>query len=246
MHSSAPCSPLVSLRDLTNGTNYKQSPTALHSDVCITTLRDQPEDVPSSVLFSFSDAPPSTLPSGTGVPQAVPTGAQGPDGSIYICHPIHPSAFPLSYPGSPNNATLSAIPSGLAPTSAPPVGDWNPGTGAPPMPTGSAPPSTDGQGSGGPIYICYPADSAGAPANHPFRSVPIPNAPNPSAPASDTNIPNPVPTGSPPSDGPSYVCYPADSASPLAPSDGTPPLTPVRFGPVPTGTPTPDAGVPGN
>ena len=38
-------------------------------------------------------------------------GAQGPDGLIYICHPINTSDFPLSYPGSPNNVTLSTIPS---------------------------------------------------------------------------------------------------------------------------------------
>ena len=203
--------------------------------------------MPSSVLFSFSGTPPSALPSGTGVPQAVPTGAQGPGGLIYICHPVDPSAVSASYPSGSSNATLSAIPSGPVPTATPPIDGSSPATAAPPMPTGDAPEPTGAQGSDGPVYICYPADSAAAPAPNPSGPIPTSNAPDPSAPAG-TDIPQPVPIGSP-SGGPSYVCRPADPAAAPAPSAGTPsdaPLTPVPSGPVPTSSPTPDASVPSN
>ena len=204
--------------------------------------------MPSSVLFSFSGTPPSALPSGTGVPQAVPTGAQGPGGSVYICHPVDPSAVSASYPGDSSNATLSAIPSGPVPTSTPLIDGSSPATGALPMPTGGAPVPTGGQGSDGPVYICYPADSAAAPAPNPSGPVPASNAPNPSA-LAGTDIPKPVPSGSQPSGGPSYVCRPADPAAAPAPSTGTPsdaPLTLIPSGPAPTSTPTPDATVPSN
>ena len=159
----------------------------------------------------------------------MPTGAPGSGGSIYICHPIDPSAVPAP---NPDNATLSAIPSGPVPTSAP-TSDSNPGTGAPPTPTGGAPSPTGSQGAGGPIYICYPADSNAAPGPD-ASAAPATMTPSASGP-SGTDTPNPVPSSSQPSGGPSYLCHPADPAAAPTPLAGTP----VPSGPVPTSEPTP-------
>jgi len=164
----------------------------------------------------------------------MPTGAPGSGGLIYICHPIDPSAVPAP---NPDNATLSAIPSGPVPTSAP-TSDSNLGTGALPTPTSGAPQPTGSQGSGGLIYVCYPADSGAVPA--PNASAPAPASITPSAPGS-TDSPNSVPAGSQPSGGPSYFCYPADSADAPMPSAGTPgdaTPTPVPSGPVTTSDPS--------
>jgi len=161
----------------------------------------------------------SVLPSGTGVPYAVPTG--GPDdGSgapILICHPVDPTL----YPGSPNNATMSAIPSDPAPTSALPA-------------------PTDSKGSGGPVYICYPADSAAPPSGSP----PASDAPSFSLPTG-TGAPQAMPTGSQGSGDAVYLqCRPVDPAATSAgapgyPIDATP--TPISSGPAPTSAPSSSA-----
>ena len=177
---------------------------------CIETLRDQPNDANSPVLFTFSDAPSSAFPSGTDVPHPKPTGAHGSGGQIYICHPIDPSAVP---------PPTSALTSSPAPTS----------TILAPM--GDVPAPGDGQGSS-PTYICYPADPANVPAPNPSGPAPTSNAPNPSVPTSSTDNPNPAPTESKPPGGPSYICHPADPA-------GTPKDKPAPSSPAPTITPTP-------
>ena len=168
----------------------------------------------------------SVLPSGTGAPYAVPTGGHhdGSGGPILICHPVDPTLFP----GSPNNATMSAIPSDTAPTSALPV------------PTDSTSAPTDGQGPGGPVYICRPVDSAAPPSG----SSPASDAPSFSLPTG-TGAPQAMPTGSQGSGGPLYLqCRPADPAStsagsPGSPNDATP--TPISSGPAPTSAPSSSA-----
>ena len=168
----------------------------------------------------------SALPSGTGAPYAVPTGDHN-DGSgapILICRPINSTM----YPGSPNNATMSAIPSGSVPALASPV------------PTDSASAPTDSQGSGGPVYICYPADSAAPPSG----SSPASDAPSISLPTG-TDSPQPMPTGSQGSGDAVYLqCRPVDpaatsSGSPGSPNDATP--KPISSGPAPTSAPSSSA-----
>jgi len=189
------------------------------------TLREDSTEPLPSVTFSFSDTPMSVLPSGTGAPYAVPTGGHH-DGSgapILICHPVDPTL----YPGSPNNATMSAIPSDPAPTSALPA----------PTDSASAP---SGKGSGGPVYICYPADSAAPPSGSP----PASDAPSFSLPTGTGSL-QPMPTGSQGSGDAVYLqCSPADPAatsagSPGSPNDATP--TPISSGPAPTSAPSSSA-----
>ena len=140
----------------------------------------------------------SAFPSGTSAPYAAPT-RHGSGGSILICHPVD---------GTPNNGAISAISSGSAPTSAPPV------------PTASA-----GVGSGGPIYICHPADSASAPSG----SVPASDAPSFSLP-SGTGAPRSRPTDGQGSGGSLYLqCSPASN-------DAT--GTPISSDPAPTSAPS--------
>ena len=168
----------------------------------------------------------SGLPSGTGAPYAVPTGGHngGSGAPILICHPVDPT----SYPGSPNNTTMSAIPSDAAPTSAPPA------------PTDSTSAPTDGQGSGGPVYICHPVDSAAPPSG----SSPASDAPSFSLPTG-TDSPQPMPTGSQgPGDAVYLQCHPVDPAAtsagyPGSPNDATP--TPFSSGPAPTSAPSSSA-----
>jgi hypothetical protein len=166
-------------------------------------LRDDTTDTLPSVTFSFSDTPMSGFPSGTGAPYPVPTGSYGSGSPILICHPVD---------GTPNNGTMSALPSGPSPTSSPPV------------PTASAPVPTDGKGSGGPIYICYPADSAAAPSG----SVSPSDAPSFSLPTG-TDAPQPKPTDGQGSGGSVFL-----QCSPV-PNDAS--GTPISSGPAPTSAP---------
>jgi len=91
-----------------------------------------------------TDTPPvpltSPLPTGTGVPQPVPTVPLGPNGGMYVCHPINGSA------AAPGNGPATLSPSGPVPA-----------TTDLPITTGTGVPSaipTIAQGSGGPILIC--------------------------------------------------------------------------------------------
>ena len=134
----------------------------------------------------------SAFPSGTGAPYAVPTDGYGSGGPILICHPVD---------GIPNNGTMSAIPSGPAPTSAPPI------------PTASAGVLTDGEGPRGPIYICHPADSGSAPSG----SGPASDAPSFSLPTG-TGAPQAMPTDGQGSGGPLFLqCRPAPNDAPGTP-----------------------------
>jgi len=130
------------------------------------------------------------------------------------------------------------------------------------FPSGTGVPSsvpTGAPGSGGQIYVCYPADPSALPV--PYPSTPssatlsaIPSDPVPtSAPADSTSVP-PSPTSAP-SDptsgqgGPVYICRPADPSAPPAPIPGTSTM-PVPSDPVPTSdapsvsAPDSTAGVP--
>ena len=165
----------------------------------------------------------SAFPSGTGAPYAIPTGSLGSGVPILICHPIDPALYPNN-----DNATMSAIPSGPAPTLSPPI------------PTDSTSVLTDGQGSGGPIYICHPADSSAAPSG----SAPASDAPSFSLPTG-TGAPQSMPTDSQGYGGPVFLqCHPADPAAISGGSPGTPDDatgTPISSGPIPTSAPSTSA-----
>ena len=189
-------------------------------------ISDDPSETTSSVIFSFSDVPTSTFPSGTSIP-AVPTGGPGSGGQIYVCYPVDPSA-------------PSAIPSDPIPTLAPSDSTSAPAdpTSAPSDPTSAPPSPTSGQG--GPTYICYPAGPSAPPApipsatNMPVPSDPVPtsDAPSVSAPDPTAGVPPPVHTDKHGPGGPDYVCYPVDPAS--IPT----PLPSTASDPVPTSTPS--------
>ncbi|KIM35350.1 hypothetical protein M413DRAFT_32543 [Hebeloma cylindrosporum] len=183
--------------------------------------QDDPTDTPSSITVSFSGTPPSAFPSGTGAPYAAPTGGYGSGGPILICHPVDPNM----HPDTSTNATLSATLSDPAPTSATPV------------PTDSDSGPSDGQGSGGPIYICHPIDSSAAPS--PSGSATPSDAPSLSA--TGTDVPQPSPTDGQGSGDSIYLqCRPTNSSGRSAPSSGTPSdATPTPISdPAPTSAPS--------
>ncbi|KIM35081.1 hypothetical protein M413DRAFT_369529 [Hebeloma cylindrosporum] len=204
--------------------------------------RDSTTGISSSAVFSLASA-------STGVPSPLPTGGQGSGSQIMICHPIDLSTVPAPYPGIPINAT-SAIPSGSVPTSSllVPSSSLLVSTPAPSVSISiSAPTPTGSQGSGGPAYICQPADPSFIPPANPgttntsIASVPVStsDAPSVSALGSTTGIPLPTSTDIPASVRSIYICYAADPASVSAPFPGTPnntTLTSTLADPTPTST----------